>query len=458
MLATQMAELTGPAPDGVDDALDVVAGFDGILVHGLGRLGEDRAGALSALSGAVSGTPLRDRVAEATEKVVAGSVADEHLVALAGARAAVLGAVHDALLDRFDTALGRTRPEWTGPTGVPPVDPVVAGCRAWLTEVALAGWRGVDHDHVSAVAGILPGLLAQPRLRRLAVLLDGFVAELRACSPVARMDRVPSRRWADLWTRAFLLCHTGSVPEGAPVSGRLLVLGVEIHEHPTAAQIQVHGVLESAGAVRLARTGVTLSKVDTIAGPGLWHLLKGYPVLTGALAQRYAVELTGLTLLDSGDLVWDEERVRPGEPVDPFATARILLSGAVAAPVPPLDRHPVRIAEPVLVEGYTTGPDGSTVELDGHVLPVALDRLPSSGPLSAALVGGSSGCLGLVRWDGGRWLLQPLAVQSTVKRRTVAVHNGDWAAGVTDPKVAKSDTAGDAVSVLRERAGRLLRK
>lgn len=457
MLATQLAELTGPDPAGVADALDVVSGFDGILAHGFGRLDEERAGALAALSGAVAGTPLRDRVAEATEKVVAGSVADEHLVALAGARAAVLGAVHDAVLDRFDTALGRTRAPWAGPAPVPLTDPTTAACRAWLAEIAVAGWRGVDHDHVSAVSGVLPGLLAQPRLRRLAVLLDGFAAELRACSPVARLERLPLRRWADLWSRAFLLSHNGSTPEGAPVSGRLLVLGVDVHEHGTAAQLQVHAVLESAGTARLVRTGVALSKVDTIAGPGLWHLVKDYPILTGALARRYAVEVSGLTLLDSGDLVWDEERVRPGEPVDPFATARLVLPGAGAAPVPPLDRHPVRIAEPVLVEGYTAGADGATVELGGHVLPVARDRLPSSGPLTPALVAGSSTCVGLVRWDG-RWLLQPLAVQSTVKRRTVAVHVGDWAAGVTDPKVAKSDTAGDAVAVLRERAGRLLRR
>ena len=42
---------------------------------------------------------------------------------------------------------------------------------------------------------------------------------------------------------------------------------------------------------------------------------------------------------------------------------------------------------------------------------------------------------------------------------TITAHNGDWAAGITDPKVAKADAAaGDAVAVLRERAGRLLRK
>ena len=50
-------------------------------------------------------------------------------------------------------------------------------------------------------------------------------------------------------------------------------------------------------------------------------------------------------------------------------------------------------------------------------------------------------------------------MQATVKRKPVEAHTGDWAGGVTDPKVAKAEAkAGDAVAVLRERAGRLLRR
>jgi hypothetical protein len=61
--------------------------------------------------------------------------------------------------------------------------------------------------------------------------------------------------------------------------------------------------------------------------------------------------------------------------------------------------------------------------------------------------------------DGGGWRLQPLAVQATAKRKRIAAHNGDWALGPTDPEVVKAEAkAGDAVAVLRERAGRLLRR
>ncbi|MEJ3749978.1 hypothetical protein WEI85_42790 [Actinomycetes bacterium KLBMP 9797] len=470
---------------GVAEALGVVDGFDDAFVHGFGRVSDGTATTLAALAGALAGTPLGHRVAEAVDKVVAGSIADEHLAALAGARTALLGAVHDALLARFDAALGRHRAPWEGPTTAVQAPPnLLAGARSWLRELAVTGWRGVDHDVVSASAQILQAVLDEPRLRRLAVLLDGLATELEACSPVSTAERIPARRWADLWARALMLSQPGGQAAGAAsagaagaasagaagavaagaVSGRLLVLGVDVHEHGTAVQFQVHGVLEPAGGApaRLVRTSLAAAKVDTIVGPAVWQLAQSCPVLLAALAERRALELTDLPLLPSGDLVWHDERAEPGEPADPFATARVLLPGALAPAVPPLDRHPVRLAEPVLVEGYTATVDGSTgavtLDVGGQPLAVAVDRLPTSGPLTRELVARSTACLGLVRWDG-RWTLQPLAVQATVKRKTVAVHTADWAQGPTDPKAAKAAAAaGDTVAVLRERAGRLLRK
>ncbi|WP_283134693.1 hypothetical protein [Rhizohabitans arisaemae] len=468
MLGIQLSELLGEVPPGVEEALDLVAGLDDALVHGLGRLGEERATAFAALAGAMAGTPLGDRLGEAVEKIANGSVADEYLTALAGGRTALFGAVHDALLDRLDSALGRTRAEWAGlsaPASAP--DNLLAGSRSWLRELAITGWRGVDHDLVSASSQTVEALLAEPGLRGLAVLLDGFAAELRASSPIATMDVPPARRWADLWARAVLLSHpegrTG-VQEAAGVTGRLLILGVDVHEHGTAVQVQVHGLLEVSGESRprLVRTSVAAAKVDTIVGTAVWGLLAGYPVLMGALAERRSLQVADMPLTAGGDLVWQEERARPGEAADPFAVARVQLAGALAPAVPPLDRHPVRIAEPVLVEGFT-----AFVEQDGSVefrlndtsIPVAVDRLPACGPLTPELVAAASAVLGLMRWDAGRWSLQPFAVQTTVKRKPAEAHTGDWAMGPTDPKVVKAEAkAGDAVAVLRERAGRLLRR
>ncbi|GAA3144712.1 hypothetical protein [Nonomuraea roseoviolacea] len=492
MLGVQIAALLDGDVPGAGQALELVAGFDEALAGGFARLGEERAGALTALAGAMAGTPLGERAAEAAAKIAAGSVGEEHLAALAAARAALLGAVHDGLLDRLDTALGRDRDPWPAArpaSGAPPATPVsdttpasetaggrdapggpggvpanlLAACRSWLHEVAITGWRGVDHDLVSASSQTIEALLAEPGARRLAVLLDGLAAELAASVPIGLMASLPARRWGDLWTRAVLLAQPGAPAGGhgaVPVSGRLLVLGVDVHEHGTAVQVQVHGVLEPAGGEpkRLVRASVGAMKVDTITGPSVWRLLTGHPVLLAALAEHRALDLTGMPLLPGGDLVWHDDRARAGEPADPFAVARLQLAGAPAAPVPPLDRHPVRIAEPVLVEGYTASDDG-TLTLDGGTLTFDMDRLPSCGPLTPQLVAASSACVGLVRWDAGRWLLQPLAVQATVKRKPVEAGNGDWALGPTDPKAVKAEAkAGDVVAVLKERAGRLLRR
>ncbi|NUT37801.1 MAG: hypothetical protein HOV79_32550, partial [Hamadaea sp.] len=233
----------------------------------------------------------------------------------------------------------------------------------------------------------------------------------------------------------------------------------------TTVQAQIHAVLEPTGgaATRLVRVTVNAAKVDTIVGPALWRLLSAYPVLLGALAEGRAVDVADLPMLSSGDLLWREERATPAEPADPFVTARVQLPGALASSAAPLDRHPVAIAEPVLLTDYAvgTGDDGEIVfDFGGdRRLMADVSRLSSAGPLTAAQVAASSACLALVRWDAGRWSAQPLAVQATVKKKAVAVHAGAWALGPTDPKVAKSAAAtGDAVAVLRERAGRLLRK
>ena len=189
MLAVQLAGLLGTTPAGVDEALGLVAGFDDALVHGFTRIDAERGAALGALAGALAPSPLGAAAEDAVGKITAGSVSEEHLAVLAGGRVALLGAVHDALLDGLDTALGRARDEWTRP--VPPErEDLLGGCRAWLHELALTGWRGVDHDLVSSADRVIESLLAVPELRRPAVLLEGLAAELRASCPVATAGRV----------------------------------------------------------------------------------------------------------------------------------------------------------------------------------------------------------------------------------------------------------------------------
>nr|WP_240957856.1 hypothetical protein [Streptomyces barkulensis] len=154
-------------------------------------------------------------------------------------RSALLGSVHDALTARLREATGRARFAETGltPGGQRTVN-LLAAARSWLVDLARAGWRGIDHDVVSASAQVVSAMLPDPSLRRPAALLDGFAAELAASCPGATLERVPVRRWADLWSRAMLLTLPGAAdaPAAGTVTGRLLPLGVDAHEHATAVQ------------------------------------------------------------------------------------------------------------------------------------------------------------------------------------------------------------------------------
>ncbi|MGW5089023.1 hypothetical protein [Streptomyces coelicoflavus] len=480
------ADLLLDAVEGLDEALAAVDGFDAVLVGGLLRPRPAQAGGLSGLADALAGTPLASRVAEAAEKTSAGGGDEGHFVALAAARTALLGSVHDALVARVDEVTGRPVADpWAAApdSGEERAGNLLVAARGWLCDLARTGWQGIDHELVGGAAPVVSAMLPDPALRRLATLLDGFAAELAACCPGASLDRVPVRRWADLWARALLLTLPGAAsgPAVREVGGRLLPLGVDVQEHATAVQAQVHAVFEPAGGgvPRLVRASVSAPKPDTVVGAGLWQVLRPHMSLLAAVGEGRAVDIDAMPLTAEGDLLWDDARARAGEPADVFTTARVALPAAAAFAVSPLDRHPVRIAVPVLVEGYGVegyGVEGYGVEGDGVedardvaggvVLDVAgcrlrvdTDRVPAAGPLTPQAVASSGAFLGLLRWDAGEFLLQPLAVERTVRKKPVALHAGAWAGGTSDKAGARAEKAAtDAVVVLRERAGKLLRK
>ncbi|CAM5460856.1 putative protein OS=Streptomyces tendae OX=1932 GN=F3L20_14365 PE=4 SV=1 [Streptomyces tendae] len=119
-------------------------------------------------------------------------------------------------------------------------------------------------------------MLPDPALRRLATLLDGFAAELAACCPGATLERVPVRRWADLWTRALLLTLPGaaSAPAAGEVTGRLLPLGVDLQDPPYRRRCTRCSSPRTGAASRLVRASVSPPKPDTVVGAGLWQLLR----------------------------------------------------------------------------------------------------------------------------------------------------------------------------------------
>jgi hypothetical protein len=460
------ADLLAEPIAGLDEALAAVDAFDQVLVAGLLRPTPAQADGLAQLAQAVAGTPLASRAAEAAEKAAAGVAGEDHFIALAAARAALLGSVHDALLSRVTEATGRPRDEsgFAAPAAGQPANLLTAS-RSWLSDLARSGWRGLDNDVVSGSAQLVSAMLPDLALRRLATLLDGFAAELSASCPGSALDRVPARRWADLWSRAMLLTLPGAaaVPATGTVTGRLLPLGVDLQEHPTAVQAQVHAVLEPADGTgpRLVRASVSAPKPDTVLGAGAWQLLRPNLSLLKACGEGRSMTLTDVPVTAEGDLIWSDSRARPGEPADPFVTARVALPAATDPVTAPLDRHPARIAVPVFLEGYAVKENDGALAftLAGHPLAVDPDRAPVASPLTPQAVAASGACIGLLRWDAGEFRVQPLAVEATLRKKAVAVHAGGWAAGATDSGGIKAENAAtDAIVALVERAGRLLRK
>ncbi|MFD5826619.1 hypothetical protein [Lentzea sp. NPDC060358] len=485
------ADLLADPVDGLDEALAAVIGVDQALAAGLVRPQAAQAAGLAVLADAFSASPLAGRVAEAAEKAAAGAAGEEHFLSLAAARIALFGSVHDALTARIEQATGhprvepgvvlpgggqadsggappiagQTEPAASGPAPhTPQAENLVLAARSWLADVARAGWQGIDHELVAGAASVISALLPVPHLRRLAALLDGFAAELAASCPGSALERIPARRWGDLWSRALLLTLPGAtdVPTST-VTGRLLPLGVDLHEHATAAQAQVHAVFEPAdGTPFLVRASVSAPKPDTVIGAGIWQVLRPHMSLLAAVSEGRSMELTAMPITAEGDLLWRDEHAKPGEPADPFATARVVLPAASRPQTAPLDRHPARLAVPVFLEGYVaeqSPEDGLAFTLAGHRIAVDTDRVPAAGPLTPEAVAGSTACIGLVRWDAGTFRVQPLAVETTARKKTVALHAGAWAGGAVDKIGVKAEKAAtDAATVLRERAGRLLRK
>lgn len=463
------ADLLAEPVEGLDKALAAVDAFDTALVAGLLRPQPAQAAGLAHLAQAVAGTPLAARVAEAADKAAAGVAGEDHFVALAAARTALLGAVHDALMAQVHEATGRPAsvPEAVQATSSEAARNLLSAARSWLSDLARAGWQGLDSDVVAGSAQVVSAMLQDTSLRRLAVLLDGFAAELAASCPGAAMERFPARRWADLWSCGLLLTLPGGMAATATekATGRLLPLGIDLQEHATAVQAQVHAVLEPADGTqqRLVRASVLAPKPDTVIGAGLWQLLRPHMSLLSAVGEGRAMELTDMPLTAEGDLIWSDKHARLGDPADPFATARVVLPNAADAPIAPLGRHPGRIAVPVFLEGYAVSKDKDkdtlTFTAVGHPLAVDADRIPVAGPLTPEAVAASRACIGLLRWDAGAFRVQPLAVETTVKKKVVAVHAGAWAGGTTDKDGVKAEKAAtEAIVVLVERAGKLLRK
>lgn len=436
-----LAALLTPPP-GITDADRLLDGLDACLVAGFARLGPDERATLDTLAASFAPSPLGPSVTAAVEGLARSEFIPAHLEAIAAARAALSGAVHDALLSHAAAVLGRSvapsvvarpvrRPDG-GPT---------EGARHALLELSLAGWGRLDGALVANLAGA-PARLVEVGEPRLAALLAGLADELPGLDPA----EAPLRRLGDLWCRAVVLAAWAAPAPDASFSGVLHPIGAELRAHNTAVSLVVVA-RGPEGAVRLHRSAW---KVDVLSGVDLFRIA-AEPELRAALAAGQALRVEGARQL--GPDLTGGTVVAAGPAASPLDA---LLPGAadVLHAPPPLDRHPLTLSIPVTLTGKL---EGDTWVSDGITLPIRWGPATTSPLVPEGLTGDR--LLGLLRCDGithtesestVRWYLVPL--MGTDKKKGL-VSSMAWADG--NPKVKAKV---DVIAVLRERSSRLLRK
>jgi hypothetical protein len=461
-------------PEGVTHAAGLITGLDGAFAVGFGRLGTEQVRALEAIGKTFSGTPLARPIEGAIAAVRRSEFVEKHFVALAAARAALQGAQHDALAMHAAKALGRekdgeaTEPKMAEHAQEPRSDHAVwlESSRQWLMEIALAGFLQIGPEALLPFEATLDKLQGEPQLIRQASLLTGFQNELVASLPIAAMTEVPIFRWTDLWSRAMVLsARPPAPPAEEPVTGDFIVVGFDIRQHPNFVSAVAHGLLKPSGggAPRLARATISAYKVDVLSGVGMWALFgANAKELLSAVKKRAAVKVQGMSLLSTGDFVWDDKRAEVGAVVDSMAEAAKSLApgsnGAQRSYLSGIDRHPAQIAEPVYLENYTVQSKGASgaadVRVGAEALPIAIERIADAMDFSREDILGSSKLVGLLRFDRGRFSLQPIALGQSKKKEPLM-------AGYAGASFAVGGDAGGrdtTLGVLRERASRLLRK
>lgn len=424
-------------PAGVDAAAALNAGLDSVLCTGLARIDASQLDGVQSLAATMAGTPLSAVADAAVAALRDGQVLLEHAIALAACRESIEGARGEALARAAASASGLEvqAPSEAGPARFSAAaQPLLPGVQQWLMELAMGGFEHMEVDALGSARSLLPGLQQQPELLRLSSLLTLWIDELVGWD---RRRDLPSRRWADLWTRALLL--TAAPPDRSsaqPVSGSLAVLGADLQHGPHVHRLVVHGILATAGARQLVHVPVVQWKVDAVGGAEVWRMLHDHaPELVDAIASPASLGVEGMLLHAGGCLRWSGE-VAGSTPLSP---SDLDLSGAVYELPPPRDRHALQLPVPVVIDGAIAQGRVGSLPCDGTRVS------PWFGDLTEALTEADR-VFGLLRHDGGCFRLQPLC--GTKKKKWITP-----AKPIAEGKKLKAS----AVDVLRERAARLLR-
>jgi hypothetical protein len=443
---------------------ELIASLDECFITGFANLDNQHLQTLQALERVFTGTPLQQSLANAGVAISSNEFVDKHFAVLASVRAAIQGAIFDTLQSQVRSLLGReeiAEVELNYEASESPnnVKVLLASVRHWLMEIALVGYARLDTATLVPFLGTLEQIQAEPLLVRQAALLTGYFNELMRNVPAVDSQAIPKYRWVDLWTQAMLgTMRPAILPKAPPISGNLEILGLDLRQHANLVSFTAYGLLDANNQTQLVRVTQSAYKVDAINNEQIWLLFPKATVLLDAFAQNRILQIKDIPLLPTGDLLWQGQ----GElgqnynlmkrAAECFAenTGKSLIYSTVAAS----DRHPIQLAEPIYLSKYKVIKNDENLVLswgDAGEISIAKERISSLSELNLDAIAKSQQIFGLLRFDAGKWSIQPLAV--TVKNKTI--YTGQTAAQVIS---RKDSLKGSVVGILQERSSRLLRK
>ncbi|GAA5529362.1 hypothetical protein [Herpetosiphon gulosus] len=433
---------------------DLIQAIDQLLLAGFTNLNHSHQTTLQRLTQVYQGTPFEAAMLSTVTDLSNGVFQPAAFVLLAVARAALQAAQHDQLSAQIRLQLGRPindQPKSTA-MALAATPPLLGSLQHWLTDLAVMGFSRLEPAMINAFTPTLAQLQTNPDYLRTSAILSGWLQELQL-----QPEQLPLFRWGDLWMRAMLsTLSISSTPPTQPVSGTLYPLGIEWRQHSTLVSLVVYAVLEADSKASLVTITQSAYKVAAIQQDQLWLLFPELSLLFDSLSSAKALILRDAPVLPTGQLLWDVQTTSLGakyelldiaerhfglNPKQPLAQAQLA----------PEQRHPVHVAEPVVLSNYqlTQSTEACTITTAEHSFKLDLGFINGT-EIDLAVLESAHRLFGMVRYDAGEWLLRPLST-SLKKGKPLFI-------GLENGKVFKKAPKNNAVGILKERASRLLRE
>lgn len=438
---------------------DYIDHIDNCLLTGFSDLSEDQLSRMKSIICIFNDTPLKNVLADSLDMLTENAFSKSLFLSIAVIRNALLALKYNVLLGP-----GNEHPD-DGPgddsfhdeiVKQGNTDPVQESISNWLTELAITGFKNLVEEKCTGILKTMNVIAGKKEMIGQTVLIAGLVDELfKSC--MSDTSSIPITRWGDLWMKAFINTKTADMPQKTKkVSGTLFLIGLDLKTNVNVAQLTFYGILECSGRKYFVKIYRTNFKVDLIQDEEIWYLFHDSKTILTCYCQNKSIKCRDVVLTENNDLLLGEDNIKPGKIFHLLKKYKEYF--LESTPITGIrgdvfHRHPVLIELPYFLEKIKIRKQVTRlyIELPDITIPVAMNKIDSSSPVNEKSLKPAQSVFGLLRYDAGTWQFQPLAF-TTRKEPDMCVFNFSSSAEEVDKITAKS-----TLSMLKERAGRLLR-